>query len=98
MAGTRLALPAALEIAAAGNKEAHQDDGENRGEASTEAGPVEVNKGEALLDWSSNTRRQRGALSTAEHKLSRAVSVRVRYIPPLIQHKVCVSARRHAFA
>ena len=49
MAGTRLALQAAPKIEAAGDKEAHQDDGENRGEASTEAGPVEINQGEAIV-------------------------------------------------
>ena len=39
----------APEITAPGDKEACQHDGENRGEARAEAGPVEVDQGEAVI-------------------------------------------------
>ena len=49
VAVARLALPTAAEVAAAGNKEPCQDDGEDRGEAGTEARPVYINKQESII-------------------------------------------------
>ena len=49
MTGPGLALAAAPEITASGNKEACQHDGENRGEPRAKAGPVEVDQGKAVV-------------------------------------------------
>ena len=45
----RLALAAAPEVTAPGDKEACQHDGENGGEARAETGPVEVDQGKAIV-------------------------------------------------